>query len=275
MQKISIITVNLNNKEGLEKTIQSVISQTYQDYEFIIIDGASKDGSLDIIEKYKDYISYYVSEKDSGIYNGMNKGIEVAKDSYLHFLNSGDVYASDKVLEAIVNDDCDKGFICGNYIFSYGSKLVHFDNYRNRDWSFSLYEIFADGVCHQAFVIHKSMFVKYGYYNENLKIVADFDHFYKAIAIHQEQVHYVDVDVVIYDTEGFSSNVGGIATFKEKRKAIKEELSESVYKRIEHLQYLERNGYITEFVLSKKWIHTLFKAFNKICISLKLTKVEH
>ncbi len=90
--KLSIITVNLNNKDGLQKTIDSVISQTFKDFEWIVIDGGSTDGSKELIEKYSDYISYWVSEPDKGIYNAMNKGIKVAKGDYLEFLNSGDIF---------------------------------------------------------------------------------------------------------------------------------------------------------------------------------------
>lgn len=275
MQKISIITVNLNNRDGLEKTIKSVISQRYTNYEFIVIDGASVDGSLDVIEKYKEYIFYNISEPDNGIYNGMNKGIKEATGDYYHFLNSGDIYASDIVLEDIFKENKYESFVCGNFFFSYSGNLVKYDFYKVRDWSFSLYEIFADGLCHQAFFISKEMFQKYGYYDESLRIASDFKLFFIAIGINQESVKYIDVDVVIYDTDGFSSNVGGIAILGEKKLIAKGELSQHVYKRMEHLQYLERNGYITEFVLSKKWIHTLFKVFNKICITLKLTKVEY
>ena len=88
--KLSIITVNFNHKEGLKDTILSVINQKYfDDYEFIVIDGGSFDGSKELIEEYASHIDYWVSEKDGGIYNGMNKGIRVAKGDYLIFMNSG------------------------------------------------------------------------------------------------------------------------------------------------------------------------------------------
>ena len=85
--KLSIITVNFNDAEGLERTIKSVISQTFHDYEFIIIDGGSTDGSVDVIKKYEDHIDYWISEKDGGIYQGMNKGLRQASGEYLNFLN--------------------------------------------------------------------------------------------------------------------------------------------------------------------------------------------
>ena len=90
--KLSIITVNYNDAKGLERTIKSVISQTFHDYEFIIIDGGSTDGSVDVIKQYENHIDYWVSEKDGGIYPGMNKGLRQAKGDYLNFMNGGDCY---------------------------------------------------------------------------------------------------------------------------------------------------------------------------------------
>lgn len=89
MTKISIITINYNDKEGLEKTVLSVFNQTIQDYEFIVIDGNSNDGSKSIIDKYKDKFTYWVSRDDHGIYHAMNKGIRAANGDYLLFMNSG------------------------------------------------------------------------------------------------------------------------------------------------------------------------------------------
>lgn len=274
MKKISIITINLNNKAGLEKSIKSVLSQTFLNYEFIVIDGASTDGSVEVIEKYKNGIAYTISEPDKGIYEAMNKGIRAANGEYLHFLNSGDSLASETVLEEAFKEDIHDSFICGNFYYNERSKNTKFEIYKNKDWTFALYDIFSQGLCHQVFFIKEDMFEKYGYYDENLRIASDFKLFFVAIGIHREKVRYVDVDIVIYDTYGFSSGIGGNAILKEKQLVAQQELSAEVYKEINHLHYLERNGYITEFVLSKKWIHFLFKIFNKICIGLRLTSVK-
>ncbi|NDW10779.1 glycosyltransferase family 2 protein [Dysgonomonas sp. 520] len=274
MKKVSIITINLNNKTGLEKTIKSVISQTSHNYEFIVIDGASTDGSTDVMKLYAEHITYSLSEPDKGIYEAMNKGIKAAKGEYLHFLNSGDIYASDTVLENAFKEDWHDSFVCGNFFYDFSGELVKYGIYKNRDWTFSLYDIFSDGLCHQAFFINRKMFDKYGYYDEKLRIASDFKLFFIAIGLHHEPVRYVDVDIVIYDTEGFSSNVGGKAILREKQLIAQQELSEQVFNKINYLHYLQRNAYITEFTLSKKWIHFLFKVFNKICTTLKLTKIK-
>lgn len=88
--KLSIITINYNNREGLRKTIESVVAQTTREFEYIVIDGGSTDGSVDVIKEFSDYIDYWVSEPDKGIYNAMNKGVKVAHGDYCQFLNSGD-----------------------------------------------------------------------------------------------------------------------------------------------------------------------------------------
>lgn len=273
MKKISIITINLNNKSGLEKSIKSVLSQTFGDYEFIVIDGASTDGSVDVMESYKDGITYALSEPDKGIYEAMNKGIKVATGEYCHFLNSGDVLASDTTLEDAFREDVHDSFVCGNYYCD--DKTVKYEIYKNQDWLFSLYDIFSDGLCHQAFFIRRDMFDKYGLYDESLRIASDFKLFFQAIGICREAVKYVDADIVIYDTHGFSSGIGGEAILAEKRIVAQQLLSPQLFRRIDHLYFLERNGYITSFTMSKKWIQFLFKVFNKICIGLRLTSVKY
>ena len=102
--KLSIITVNLNNKDGLQKTINSIIFQTIKNFEWIVIDGGSTDGSKELIEANKNHITYWVSEQDSGIYDAMNKGIKKAKGDYLLFINSGDYLCSNDTVERIISD---------------------------------------------------------------------------------------------------------------------------------------------------------------------------
>ena len=111
--KFSIITVNYNNKEGLRNTIESVIHQTYRDFEYIVIDGGSTDGSVDILKKYDQQINYWVSEKDSGIYNAMNKGISKAHGEYLNFMNSGDCFYALDNLERVAKYQYETDFIVG------------------------------------------------------------------------------------------------------------------------------------------------------------------
>lgn len=112
--KVSIITVNFNNAVGLERTIESVVRQPKELYEYIIIDGGSTDGSVEIIKKYEQYVTYWTSEKDNGIYDAMNKGIKEASGDFCNFLNSGDCYHDARVLSNL-NSFCVNNGGGGNY----------------------------------------------------------------------------------------------------------------------------------------------------------------
>ncbi|NDV78789.1 glycosyltransferase family 2 protein [Dysgonomonas sp. 511] len=262
--KLSIITINLNNKEGLQKTIESVVEQTFADYEFIIIDGLSADGSVELIKEYGDKISYWVSEKDTGIYNAQNKGIKQAKGEYLYFLNSGDALYENNTLEKIFAGDPHDPFICGSFYMETGGQLEADTSYKGRDWQFSIYELFAGFLCHQAFFIHADNFKKYGLYDESFRVVADWKLFFQAIAIDHLPVKYVDTFIVIYNMEGFSTQIGGEVIYPEKLRVCREFLSEDIVERLKRLYFLEQNGFVTDIMKSKKWIYDGFRAFCKI-----------
>lgn len=262
--KLSIITINLNDKDGLQKTIDSVISQTFTDYEFIVIDGKSTDGSVDIIRQNEDKISYWVSEKDSGIYNAQNKGIKQAKGEYLYFLNSGDALYEKDTLEKIFAADPHDAFICGSFYMERNGELEADTSYKDRDWHLAIYELFSGFLCHQAFFIHRSNFEKYGLYDESLRVVADWKLFFQGIAIDHLPVKYIDVFIVIYNMEGFSTQIGGEVIYPEKLKVCREFLNENTVGRLERLYYLEQNGFVTDIMKSKSWIYNCFRAFCKI-----------
>jgi glycosyltransferase involved in cell wall biosynthesis len=121
MQKLTVITVTYNAASVLEKTIQSVISQTYfPQIAYIIIDGGSQDGTLDIIKKYESYLSFWISEPDQGIYDAMNKGIKVAKGEWINFMNAGDSFATTTIVADVFKENMDwADVVYGNYIVVY------------------------------------------------------------------------------------------------------------------------------------------------------------
>lgn len=262
--KLSIITINLNDKAGLQKTIDSVSSQTFTDYEFIVIDGGSTDGSVGLLEQSEGKISYWVSEKDSGIYNAMNKGIRQARGEYLYFLNSGDALYENTTLETMFAGDPHEPFICGSFYMEQKGKLTPDTSYKDRDWRFSIYDLFAGFLCHQAFFIHRSNFEKYGLYSEELKVMSDWKLFYQGIAVDQLPVRYVDTFVSIYNMEGFSTQIGGEIIYKEKLQVCRELLSEQLTQKLIRLYYLDQNGFVTDIMKSKKWIYNCFRTFCKI-----------
>lgn len=168
--KFSVITVNYNNKEGLEKTILSVISQNYKDYEYIIVDGGSTDGSLKVIEKYAQYFSWWCSEPDKGVYNAMNKGVDHAKGEYINFMNSGDCFYDDNTLNNVASEQSAADVLYGNWIRWYNSDkqflikappIVKFAYFYN-----------GDNICHQAMFIRSKIHQKEKY-EERFKVLAD------------------------------------------------------------------------------------------------------
>ena len=124
--KLSIITINYNNKAGLQKTIDSVICQTWKDYEWIIIDGGSTDGSKELIEQYQQYFAYWCSEPDKGVYNAMNKGITKAKGEYLNFMNSGDCFVCDSTLMDVFFKEISADIVAGPVLLSTGQRLYQY-----------------------------------------------------------------------------------------------------------------------------------------------------
>lgn len=203
--RISIITINYNDVEGLNRTMRSVFSQSCNMFEFIVIDGGSSDGSKDCIEKNQNKIDYWVSEPDHGIYHAMNKGIKAATGEYLLFLNSGDELYDDSVIEKCL-PHCEDKITClsGNIAFFDGNKERYTkDHPEKMTFSFATSRI----ISHQATFIRKEAFLKYGMYNENNKIVSDSEFFFKIIALNGESYKSLDVKIAKFYFGGISGDV--------------------------------------------------------------------
>ena len=213
--KLSIITINYNNAVGLRKTIDSVASQTYVNFEYIVIDGASTDESVNIIEEYAHKIDYWVSEPDKGIYNAMNKGICMANGDYIQILNSGDILASDNVVERmlahlqITNDQLrvkgepEVSILYGNMIkVDELGKVIGKSYYT----PYSLLQFYTSTLNHDCAYIKRVLFdaANYGLYDESLKIVSDWKWYLQAIGLGFVKPIYVDIDVTIFEAAGIS-----------------------------------------------------------------------
>jgi len=197
--KLSIITINYNNKEGLQKTIDSVIDQTWRDFEWIIIDGGSKDGSRELIEQYQQHFTYWCSEPDKGVYNAMNKGVSKAKGEYLQFLNSGDVLYDKYVLQNVDDLHSDADIISG--------QVERMDNHqllRKYDKSI-LMQLYNDTLNHQGTFIKRTLFDGLKY-DENLKIVSDWKFWVDAIIRRNANVEVLDIIIARQDMSGISSD---------------------------------------------------------------------
>lgn len=203
MLKLSIITINYNNAQGLLRTLTSVFNQTFTDFEYIVIDGGSHDGSKELLEKYSDKISYWVSEPDAGIYNAMNKGILKAKGEYLLFLNSGDWLHSSKIIGDVYTHLNNAAIIYGDGILNQVNsvKVV-----MNMPASLSLKYFSKTSIFHPSTFIKKELFKLYGLYNEENKIVSDWEFFINTILVNNVSVKKINCIISEIEDGGISRN---------------------------------------------------------------------
>ena len=201
MPRLSIITINYNNLEGLQRTIESVGGQTFTDFEYIIIDGGSTDGSVALIKTVSNKLSYWVSEKDKGIYNAMNKGIANAKGEYFIFLNSGDTFYDSRLLEHMVPYLNNQGIVYGNLMIK--EQIKSWVKKYDQPISFDYFT--RDTLPHQGAFIYKELFKVVGSYNESGILCADWQFFLEAVCRYGSKVKYVDRVISVYDYTGISS----------------------------------------------------------------------
>ncbi len=211
MTLFSIVTINYNNSIGLKKTIDSVIGQTYKDFEYIIIDGVSTDESLTIIESNKDKITTSISEVDKGVYDAMNKGWKLASGKYVLFLNSGDIFSNNYVLEnASILIDLSMDIVYGCHLW--GGKNGERWNPK-KDFKFR--EILNHTpISHQATFIKKSQLEKVGGFNIKYKIIADWGVLVDSMLSHA-RLQKISLDICIAEIAGIS-NVSDYEVMKER-----------------------------------------------------------
>ena len=261
--KISIVTINYNNVEGLKRTLASVAEQSYRDIEHIIIDGGSTDSSVDVIKEYVaanpnmdpffKHTIKWVSEKDNGIYNAMNKGIEIAlgrrvvnsfnrselvedknkgirkaTGAYIQILNSGDIYAAPDVVErmvAAIEQSEYPELLYGNMIRKdYATGKI---DGKSKEIEYGLRQYYSSTMNHDCCYVRRDLFDKYGLYDESLKIVSDWKWFLQAIGLGQVKPEYVDIDVTIFDCSGISETNLELRN-KERRQVLEEVLPPTI-----------------------------------------------
>ena len=210
-QLLSIITVNLDDSLGLSRTIESVKSQDFQDFDFIIIDGGSKDGSLEVIKENETLIDYWVSEEDAGIYNAMNKGIKKATGKYVLFLNSGDYLLSKDVLSIDFNSitqDIVYGHLTHNK-----NNILNTSAYKdNIDLGF----FFESTLPHGSTFIKRELFLNYGLYKTDYIIVSDWIFFLERILIDNCSTYHLNKAISVF-------TLGGVSTKPENKNLVKQE----------------------------------------------------
>ena len=206
--KLSIITINRNNAQGLKKTIQSVVEQTSNDIEYIVVDGASTDESVDIIKSFADQrLIRWVSERDNGIYNAMNKGIGMAQGEYVMILNSGDYLATPQVIEQMNKKLVDKGqpdILYGNMI------KIWPDGKTRRDYqlsvNYSLFDFYQSTLNPDGTYIRRSLFQQFGPFDETMKICSDWAWMLKTIGLGGVKPSRVNIDTLYFDMTGVSES---------------------------------------------------------------------
>ncbi|MDP4270050.1 MAG: glycosyltransferase family 2 protein [Bacteroidota bacterium] len=208
--KLSVITVNLNNAHGLQKTILSIISQTFQNFEYIIIDGGSVDDSLKIIKQYPDNISKWVSEPDDGIYNAMNKGIRLAQGDYLLFLNSGDqLYASDTLWQ-VFETEHDQSILYGNVCVTPEDRVIRYPG------KLTMAFLYEQTIVQQSIFYRRDLFHDLQF-DESYRLISDWIFLMDQVVFKACSYLYVDLIIANYDATGLSSEKDSISLIRKER----------------------------------------------------------
>lgn len=219
--KLTIITVCLNAADTIDKTLKSIISQSFKNIELIIFDGKSEDNTVDIIKKYKDNIAFFQSAKDDGVYDAMNRALEKASGDYVLFFNAGDTFCSEDVLEnamKVISENADYDFVFGwskcidkNAVCTRTDK---YDNYKNKTF-------FADNnICHQAIFYKRSLFSNDKYDTQNFKIYADWDFNVRCVKLKKAKILPLNFEICNFLIGGISTNMQNSKIFEAERRLI-------------------------------------------------------
>ena len=262
--KYSIITVNYNNKEGLRRTIESVIGQTFRDFEFIVIDGGSTDGSADVLRHYDEHISYWVSEPDGGIYQAMNKGIAHATGDYLNFMNSGDCFYDNGVLQRVVDHLGEADIITGrDYHYSEDAQQGHASIQPPRT---TMMHFFVATLDHQSSFIRRELF-QGSPYREDFRLVSDWIFFTQKIVGEGCSVQFIP-DIVCRREEGGLSEQQRERNRNEISQWLHQYLPQGVYADYATLAQLDKTSLYRLFSIcddqrKRRWLVRCIKVINK------------
>jgi len=273
MPKLSIITINYNNLLGLQKTVFSVVNQTYKDFEYIVIDGGSLDGSEEFLKNQNSNIDYWISEPDKGVYNAMNKGIKKAKGEYLLFLNSGDHFSGLDVLKENYN------YLKNYDLVSFDLELIGDGGKRifSSPYNLRFYDLYKHTLPHPATFIKKELFEKIGLYDEKLKIVSDWKFFIIALFKYNSSYLKIKETIAVFYLNGISSKVD----FSSEREQVLEEYFKEFlldYKELDENRIYTNNRFamlkeIEKSRLGKKLVSLFFRLFIVLFSKKKLKDI--
>lgn len=305
--KLSIITINRNNATGLRKTMESVFSQTYRDFEYIVVDGASTDGSVDVIREMSTMLNdgndgmmhfQWISEPDTGIYNAMNKGIEIVEgkrvvnsfnclelredkhgkadrtkqggaenkeDGYVLMLNSGDFLVDEHVIEHIMPELDGTDIVQGNVIKIMDEKVIVDNGYGKSDITFI--DVMKGHFLHQASFCKIHLFEQYGFFDESYKINGDTAFYAKCLGLGNASFRYIDINIAYFDTTGISADPEN--KYLKLRKEEDERYAQMFSKRMWNLYYKEEKKMLLyDKLRAHKWSWNLTMAISKIIDSI-------
>lgn len=265
---LSIITINYNNRDGLKKTIDSVLAQTWTDYEWIVVDGGSTDGSRELIEQYQEHFAYWCSEPDKGVYNAMNKGIALAKGEYLNFMNSGDTFYEAETLQKVFAERRVADVLYGDWMQVYEDHtcLQHFPS------PVEMYGLWCKNICHQAMFIKCCLLSTKGY-DESLKIYADWKRWIE-LALNDASFEYVNHTVCWYDMDGISSATSDSRS--REWEVVRHIPSEPIVKSLEHLNSYaaSRHTVRARLLLEKGGIAASLTKICLACLDRIFTRID-
>ena len=270
--ELSIITINWNNASGLEKTMESVIAQSCQNFEYIVVDGGSSDGSVDIIKNYDNIPNLkWISEKDKGIYNAMNKGIKMASGEYVQFLNSGDSLTDKDVVKRMLDEVEKNGhpdIMTGNLLKDYGKVIIRDSNSLDK---INLWHFYNGSINHPSSYIKLDLFEKYGLYDESLRIVSDWKWFMNVIVFNDVKPVFVNVDVVLFDTNGISETNEQL-NIDEKLKVLRTVLRPAV---VADYHRYNRDIMMMERIHRHKLAFKLVKLIERVLFKIESKKTDY
>lgn len=252
--KVSVITVVFNASQVIEKTLNSILTQTYTNTEFIIIDGGSDDGTIEIIDKHRKHIDHFISEKDSGIYDAMNKGIQYATGDWICFMNAGDTFFNtDTIKDLFYKKEISHDILAGDCIADYKSFTKYL---KAKDLQKIIYGM---TFCHQSSFVRANMFQKLNF-NSEFKISSDFDFFYRCY-LSKAKIKMYRFPFSIINTEGVSNKLQLQVIFENREIYRKHSKSYAV---VEFIYLLKIVWTFFKYVIKKILPESLSKFIKKI-----------
>lgn len=256
MKKLTIITINFNHREGLQRTIDSIVNQTFTDYEWIVVDKESTDGSKELIEQYQSHFNWWCSEPDKGVYNAMNKGLEHACGEYIIFMNSGDMFATPTILTEIFSKPHKADVLYGRMVVGTIDGEEYWTNMMKPRLRW--FDFFSSTLNHQSTFTKREMFVKYGSFDESYRVYGDWRHFAQIIGVEKATSEFIPKIISIYEGGGLS------ATQEEACKRELARLRQEVYPTInaEIFRQLNQLDVVTSFWLSRAFFKIVYHGRN-------------